>query len=80
MFQLYQGENEVNFQWDDDKVCFGLDQHAQLDLYSASSLKHQSADRHVAALGSIILIPNQPVFDGSLHAACLAEKQQIPVL
>jgi len=53
---------EVNFQWDDDEVRFVLDQHAELDFYSASSLKQQSADRHVAPLGHIILIPNQPVF------------------
>jgi hypothetical protein len=34
-----------------------------LDFYSAiSSLKQQSVDRHVAPLGHIILIPNQPVF------------------
>jgi hypothetical protein len=28
---------------DDDKVHFVLDQHAELDFYSASSLKQQSA-------------------------------------
>jgi hypothetical protein len=39
----------------------GLDQHAQLDFYSASSLKQQSAYTHVATLGHI-LIPSQPVF------------------
>jgi len=33
-----------------------------LDLYSASSLQQQSARRHVAPLGHIILIPNQAVF------------------
>jgi hypothetical protein len=33
-----------------------------LDFYSASSLKQQSAGRHVAPLGNIILIPSQPVF------------------
>ena len=38
-----------------------LDQYAYLDLYSASSLKQQSAVRHVAPLGHIILIPSQPV-------------------
>jgi len=32
-----------------------------LDFYSASSLKQQSAGRHVAQLGHIILIPRQPV-------------------
>jgi hypothetical protein len=44
------------------KVRFVLDQHAELDFYSASSLKQQSADRHVAPLGHIILILSQPVF------------------
>ena len=33
-------------QWNDDVVCFVLDQHAKLDFYSASSLKQQSADRY----------------------------------
>ena len=53
---------QVNFQWDDDEVSFVLDQHAELDFYSASSLKQQSAGRHVALLGHIILIPSWPVF------------------
>ena len=53
---------QVNFQWDDDEVRFVLDQHAELDFYSASSLKRQSEGRHVAPLGHIILIPSQPVF------------------
>jgi hypothetical protein len=30
---------QVNFQWDDDEVRSVLDQHAELDFYSASSLK-----------------------------------------
>jgi len=33
-----------------------------MDFYSSSSLKLQSAGRHVAPLGHIILIPRQPVF------------------
>jgi len=33
-----------------------------LDFQSASSLKQQSADRHVAPHGHIFLIPNQPDF------------------
>jgi len=36
--------------------------NALLDFYSASSLKEQSAGRHVAPFGHIILIPSQPVF------------------
>ena len=57
-------------QWDDD-VCFVLDQHVELDIYSASSLEQQSAGRHVAPLGHIILISSQPVFCScflTLHA------------
>ena len=53
---------QVNFQWNDDEVHFVLDQDAELDFYSASSLKQQSADRHVAPLGHIIPIPSQQVF------------------
>ena len=68
---------QVNFQWDDDddEVRFVLHQHAELDFYSASSMKQQSAGRHVAPLGHII--QSQPVFATLvflLNAACLAEK------
>jgi anti-anti-sigma regulatory factor len=52
----------MNFQWDDDdEICYVLDKHAELDFYSASSLKQQFTDRHVAPLGHIILILSQPV-------------------
>ena len=50
------------FQWEDDEVRFVLDQHAELNFYSASSLKQQSSGRHVTSLGHIILIPIQPIF------------------
>jgi len=53
---------QVNLQCDDDEVRFVLDQHAELDFYSASSLKQQSAGRHVDPLEHLILIPSQPVF------------------
>jgi hypothetical protein len=46
----------------DDEIRFVLDQHAELDFNSASSLKQQSAGRHVAQLEHTILIPSQPVF------------------
>jgi hypothetical protein len=62
---------QVNFQWDDDEVHFVLDQHAEFDFYSASSLKQQSADRHVVPLRHMLFL---------LNAACLVEKQQIPIL
>ena len=51
-----------------------------MDFYSASSLKKQSADRHVAPLGYIILIPSQSVFVFLVNAACVEEKQHIPIL
>jgi hypothetical protein len=53
---------QVNFQWNDDEVCFVLDQYAELDFYSASLVKQHSAGRHVIPLGHIILIPSQPDF------------------
>jgi hypothetical protein len=58
---VYHCENKL-VQWDDDGVHFVLDHHAELDFYSASSLKQQSTGRHVTPLGHIILILNQPVF------------------
>jgi hypothetical protein len=50
-------------QWnDDDDVRLVLDQQAELDIHSASSLKQQSAGKHFAPLGHIKLISSQPVF------------------
>ena len=60
-----------------DNVRILLDKHADLDLYSASSLQQQSVCRHVAQLGHIILILRQPGF--ALNAACLADTHQIPI-
>ena len=51
IFQLYHGENKLLF----DEMTI-LDQHAELDFYSASSLKQQSAGRYVAPLRHTILI------------------------
>jgi len=48
-------------QWnDDDVVRFLLDQHAKCDCYT--SLKQQSAGRHVVPLGHIISIPTPAAF------------------
>jgi hypothetical protein len=60
-FSAVSWREQVNFQWD-YQVRFVLDQHAKLDFYSTSSWKQQSAGRHVAPLGHIILILSQPVF------------------
>jgi hypothetical protein len=81
-FLAISWREQVCFQWDDDEVCFVLDQHVELDFfYSANSLKQQSVGSHSSALGHIILIPSQPVFAFLLlNGVCLAEKQQIPLL
>ena len=66
--------NETSYIWWDDGVLyqhaeldidgrFVLDQHAELDIYNSSSLKQQSADRHVAQLNHInLILVGQPVF------------------
>ena len=72
-FSVITWREQINFQWDDDEVHFVLDQYAKLDFCCASSLKQQSADRHVALLGHIILI-QYLIF--LLNAACLAEKNK----
>jgi hypothetical protein len=56
---------------------FILDQHAQLDLYIADSLKQQSAGWHVGP--HIIPIPNQKSLLLLRNTACLVEKQQLPI-
>jgi hypothetical protein len=40
-FSAISWRAQVNFEWDDSEVRFVLDQHAELDFYSASSLKQQ---------------------------------------
>jgi len=63
IFQLYHGENKLIFnETMMIRSAFVLDQHAELNFYSASSLKQQSAGRLVTPLGHIILIPSKPVF------------------
>ena len=84
-FLVISWREQVTFWWDDNDtdVCFVLDQHAQLDYFSDGSLKQQSAGRHVAPLGHIILILSQPPTVFALtsynNATCLAEKQQISI-
>jgi hypothetical protein len=47
---------------DNDPPPFVLDQHVEMHLSSATSLKLQIAGRHITLLGHIITIPSQPVF------------------
>jgi hypothetical protein len=64
---LHYGKNKLH-----------IDEMIMMDFYSASS---QSAGRHVASLASIILITRQTVsLLLLLNAACLEQKQQIPIL
>jgi hypothetical protein len=51
-----------------------------LDFYSASSLKQQSAGRHVTPLHTLFWFRATQSLLVLLNAACLAEKQQIPIL
>jgi hypothetical protein len=70
-FSAILWREQVNFQWDeDDEVRFVLDQYAELEFYSASWLKQQSSDGHVAPLGHIILIQSQPLLN-ALEASTL---------
>ena len=68
------------FEWKDDEIRFALDQHTELDFYSASRLKQQSAGRHGIPNSdtSIWFKANQCLFL-LLNGVCFAEKQQIPI-
>ena len=63
----------VNFQWVDDEVRFVLDLHAELDFYSASSLKQQSIDMSLHSDTLFWHRANQSL-PFLLNAACLAGK------
>ena len=52
-------------------VLYWLDQHAELDFYSANSLKQQSEGRHVALLGHIILIQSCVLSGEATNTNCI---------
>ena len=56
-----RGEQVTFWLDNDDDVHCVLDQHAELDLYSADSLRQQFAGRNITPFGHIILIPSQPI-------------------
>ena len=63
IFQPFYGEKNVSFHAMMLMIArFVLEEHAWSDLYGVSSLKQQSADRHVVPLAHVILIPSKPVF------------------
>jgi hypothetical protein len=53
---------EVTCRWYGNDICFALDQHTNMGLYSASSLKQQSEVRQDAPLWHSMPIPSQPIF------------------
>ena len=55
-FYSYIMARTVHIREEDNDARFVLDKHVKLNFYSTSSLKQQSATRHVASLGHIILI------------------------
>jgi hypothetical protein len=76
-FRLYHGENKLIF--NDDVVRFVLDQHAELDFIVPAHWNnnprinmplHSDTLFWFRANQSLLLL---------LNAACLAEKQQIPI-
>ena len=69
---------QVNVQCDDDEeVRFALDQHAKLDIYSASSLKQQSAVRHVTQLGTHYSDSSLCSFSFMLRVYWISNKYQL---
>ena len=69
------------FEWNDDEIRFVLDQHTELDCYSARGLKNQSAGRHVIPNSDTLIWfqANQLLFL-LLNGVYFAEKQQIPIV
>jgi hypothetical protein len=69
-------------QWNDHDVRFVLDQHAEMDFYSNSSLKYGNSPRVDMSLHSdpLFWFRARQSLILLLTTACLAEKQQIPIL
>jgi hypothetical protein len=68
---------QVNFQWDDDddEVRFVLDQHTELDIYSASSLKQQSRVDMSSHSNTLSWFRANQSLLFLLNAVCLVEKK-----
>ena len=54
--------------------------HASLDVYSSILLEQQTAGRHVAPFGHIILIRANQSYLLLIKDACLVKKQKLPIL
>ena len=86
--QLYQGENSVTYQWENNGR-FVLNQQAKVDFYSSSLLKQQFMGNHVThpdsdpTMGNHVTHPDSDptsLFLLLLNAVCLVEKQQISLI
>ena len=75
-FSFISWWEQINYQQDDDEVCFVLDQHAELEFCSANSPR---VDMSLHSDTLFWFRTNQSLLF-LLNAACLAEKQQIPIL
>jgi hypothetical protein len=76
-FSAISWREQVNFQWHDDEIHFVLDQHAELNFHSASSLKRQFAGLDMSLHSDTLFWfrANQSLLF-LLGVASLAEKQQ----
>ena len=68
------------FIFDEIMECCVLDQHLYFGFDSASSLKQQSAGKHVVPSGQIIRIRANKSLFLLLHVVSSAEKQQISIV
>ena len=71
--QLYQGENSVTYQWENNGH-FVLNQQAKVNFYSSSLLKQQFMGNHDTDSDPTSL------FLLLLNVVCLVEKQQISLI
>ena len=78
-FLVISWREQVNFQCDADEVRFVLDQHAELDFYSASSLKQQSAIDMSLYSDTLFWFRANQYLLFLLNAVCLEEKQHISI-
>jgi len=61
-FYSHTMTRSIYIRWDDD-VHFVVGRHAEMDVYTVSSLKQQSAGRHIDPLAETKLIQRHSVFD-----------------
>jgi hypothetical protein len=80
IFSAISWRDQVNFQWDDDEVRIVIDQRAELDLLV---LAHRNNSPWIDTSPHSDILSwfwaNQSLIF-PLNAACLAEKQQLPIL